>query len=220
MTLYLDLPHGTGKLAQLTSLAGTEILSAPPRGLDEVPTGKALICVADMGSYEAPGYIISEKDFANWTEPADSTPKTWLLIDQQVADELCPEAPQWRQYWASALAGDAEAAAHTDNLIPVARVDRSWVRIQVELLRRYAAILRGETQGTRYDGLLTDAGVQRIAASDLNTIARDLESWIEHDWIAVINISAERQHLAGPLPPLPGIASRGTQMSPPEDDGG
>jgi hypothetical protein len=206
MTLYLNLPQGTSKLAQLASLAGAEILSAAPHGLDEVPTGKALICVADMGSYEAPAYIISEKDFAGWAEPADSIPTTWLLIDRDVADDLCPEAPQWRQYWASALAGDAEAAAHTDNLIPVARVDRSWVRIQAGLLRRYAAILRGQAQGDRYDELLTDPGVQRIAASDLSAIARDLESWLEHDWIAVINITAERQYLEGPLPPFPGIS--------------
>ena len=100
----------------------------------------------------------------------------------------------------------------------MARVERTWIRIQVELLRRYAAILRGGRQGTRYDDLLTDAGVQRIAASDLSAITRDLESWIEHDWIAVINISAERQHLAGPLPPFPGIAPSGTETSPPEDD--
>lgn len=49
---------------------------------------------------------------------------------------------------------------------------------------RYTAILCGETRGTRYDDLLTDAGVWRIASSDLDAIARDLESWIEYDWIA------------------------------------
>ena len=49
---------------------------------------------------------------------------------------------------------------------------------------RYAAILCGETRGTRWDDLLTDAGVWRIASSDLDAIARDLESWIEYDWIA------------------------------------
>jgi hypothetical protein len=102
----------------------------------------------------------------------------------------------------------------------VARVDRGWVRIQTELLRRYAAILRGQTQGNRYDDLLTDPGAQRIAASDLSAIARDLEFWIEHDWMAVINITAERQYLEGPLPPFPGIAPGGTETSPLEEDSG
>lgn len=91
MTLYLHLPDGAGKLEQLANMAGSEILPAPPHGLDEVPTGKALICVADMGSYEAAGYIISEQDFANWTTPGDQDQKTWLLIEQQAADELCPK---------------------------------------------------------------------------------------------------------------------------------
>lgn len=115
------------------------------------------------------------------------------------------------------MADSAEAAGHTDNLIEVARASRPWVRTQIELLRQWAAILRGERQGGRYDNLLTDAGVRRIAASDLRAIAKDLEAWIEHDWIAVIDISAERQYLEGPLPPFPGTARRGTQEPPPEE---
>ncbi|TMR20238.1 hypothetical protein ETD86_18850 [Nonomuraea turkmeniaca] len=72
------------------------------------------------------------------------------------------------------------------------------------MLRRYAKAFRGEPQGTRYDGLLTDAGVQRIAAVDLDAVADDLETCAVHDWVAVIDLSGERQHLAGPLPPFSG----------------
>lgn len=61
---------------------------------------------------------------------------------------------------------------------------------------RYAAILCSETRGTRYDDLLTDAEVWRIASSDLDAIARDLGFWIEYDW----------------------IASGGGQLSPPQDE--
>ena len=61
-----------------------------------------------------------------------------------------------------------------------------------------------------FDDLLTDAGVRRIAATDLQVVAKDLEAWIEHDWIAVIHIGADRENLEGPLPPFPDIPSRGT----------
>jgi hypothetical protein len=74
----------------------------------------------------------------------------------------------------------------------------------VGLLRQYAAVLRGELADTRADRLLTEAGSRRVAAADLDAIAKVLESWAERDWIAVIGIGPEREHLAGPLPPFPG----------------
>ncbi|WP_152990679.1 hypothetical protein [Sphaerimonospora mesophila] len=204
MTLYLNLPDGTGKLEHLSGLPGSEVLPGPPCGLDGVPDDKVLICVLDMGTYEAAGYIISETDFAVWTGSTGDQLATWLLMDRQIADDLCPKAAERRQSWQSGLESDAEAAAHTDNLVPVARASRSGIGFHIELLRRYAKVFRGEPQGTRYDDLLTDAGVRRIAAADLDAVADDLETWAAYDWVAVIDLSAERQHLAGPLPPFPG----------------
>ena len=64
VTLYLDLPGSTGKLDRLLGEFGAVALPGPPGGLDEVPADKALICVADMGKYEAAGYIITETEFA------------------------------------------------------------------------------------------------------------------------------------------------------------
>lgn len=55
----------------------------------------------------------------------------------------------------------------------------------------------------RAGGWPDDAGPQQMAAADLDAIARDLESWIEGDWIAVIDLGPDREHLAGPLPPFP-----------------
>ena len=40
-------------------------LAGPPGGLDEMPPDRALICVVDMGDYEAPGYIITEIELAD-----------------------------------------------------------------------------------------------------------------------------------------------------------
>ena len=90
--------------------------------------GGALICVVDMGDYEAPGYIITEIELATWTDPADTRPRTWLLMDRAMADRLCPGAAEDRESWQSGMERDAEAAAHTDNLVPVARASRSGLR--------------------------------------------------------------------------------------------
>jgi hypothetical protein len=203
VTLYLDGPGPTGKLDQLLSEFGAAALPGPPGGLDEVPADKALICVADMGDYEAAGYIITETEFATWTDPSDTGSRTWLLMDRETADRLCPGAADDRGSWQSGVERDAEAAAHTDNLAPVARASRSGLRRDVGRLRQYAAVLRGELTGTQADDLLTDVGSRRVASADLDAIAKDLESWAERDWIAVIDIGPEREHLAGPLPPFP-----------------
>lgn len=203
MTLYLDLPGPRGKLGRLISQYGAEILAGPPGGLDEVPVSKALVCVSDQGDYEAVGYILTETEFATWMDH-DDLDKTWLLMEQETADRLCSGAAEDRQNWLSSLERDAESAAHADNLIPVARASRSELRRDARLLRQYAAVPRGEPAGNRVDSLVTDAGSRRIATADLDTIATHLESWLECDWFAVIDIGPEREHLAGPLPPLPG----------------
>src|SRR5260370_2904899 len=96
MTLYIDLPSGAGKLEQLVSQFDAEVLPGQPRGLDEVPPDKALICVVDACAYEASGYIITEAEFGTWTYP-DGRPKTWLLMDRTTADELCPGATEHRR---------------------------------------------------------------------------------------------------------------------------
>jgi hypothetical protein len=209
VTLYLDLPGPRGKLDRLLSEFGAVALPGPPPGLDEVPAGQALVCVADMGKYEAAGYIITETEFATWTDPADTGPRTWLLVDRDTADRLCSGSAEDRESWRSGVERDAGASAHTDNLIPVARASRSGLRRDVGLLREYAAVLRGEVTGTRADRLLTEAGSRRVAAADLDAIAKDLESWAGRDWIAVIDIGPEREHLAGPLPPFPGDGQPG-----------
>lgn len=204
MTLYLNLPSDTGKLEHLIGLPGTEVLPGPPSGLDEIPAGKALVCVADMGAYEAAGYLVTEGDFAAWRRADDDRPETWLLMERQAADDLCPGAEERREAWRAGIEADAEAAAHTDNLVPVGRASRSGITLHIEALRTHAKALRGDRQGSRSDDLLVDPGVRRVAAADLTAAADALEEWIRHDWVAIIDVDGNRQHLAGPLPPFPG----------------
>jgi len=207
VTLYLDVPGPRGRLERLISDYGAVVLPGPPGGLDEVPADRALVCVGDMGDYEAPGYIITEAEFATWTGSADHGVKTWLLVDRGTADELCPGAAEARERCRAGLEDNAEAAAHPDNLVPVARASRSALLRDAGLLRRYAAALGGERPSMGLDGWPGGTGREHIAAADLVAIAKDLESWAERDWIAMIDLGPEREHLAGPLPPFPGPAA-------------
>ena len=69
----------------------------------------------------APGYTLTEAEFAVWTDAADEGMKTWLLMDRDTVDVLCPGAAADRQGWREGMERDSEAAAHADNLLPVAR---------------------------------------------------------------------------------------------------
>ncbi|MDP9848101.1 hypothetical protein [Streptosporangium lutulentum] len=111
-------------------------------------------------------------DFATWARSVDDHSANLLLLNRQAAENLCLETVERRRPWQSGLEFDAEAAAHTDNLIPVGRASRSWIGIRIELLRTYAQVLCSEPQGVRSDGLLTDAGAQRVAAADLDAVAK------------------------------------------------
>ena len=72
--------------------------------------------MSDQGDYEAVGYILTETEFATWTDH-DDPGKTWLLMKQETADRLCPSAAEDRQHCQSSVERDAESAAHADNLI-------------------------------------------------------------------------------------------------------
>jgi hypothetical protein len=206
MTLYLDLPGDRGKLDRLVSEFGAVILPGPPRGLDAVPPDKALVCVGDMGEHEAPGYILTEAEFAIWADAADEGVKTWLLMDRDTADALCPGAAEDQQTWQEGMERDAEAAAHTDNLVPVARVSRRSLGRDAGLVRKHAAALGGPAPAGP-GGWPTGVTREHIVAANLIAIATQLESWAERDWIAVIDIGPEHEHLDGLLPPFPGSAT-------------
>jgi hypothetical protein len=204
MADYIEVPDPFDKAQQLVGMYGAEILPRQPGGLDEVSSDKALVCVLDNGVWEAASYIAVEEEFARFVDPADHRTRTWLLMDRQRADELCPEAAERRRQREPSLAGEAEAAAYPDNLLPVARVSRGMLKLNAEALRRYASALRGEWHGPGTDDLRHDESVRMVAATDLKAIAQDLASWAERDWVAVIDLGPGRENLEGPLPKFPG----------------
>jgi hypothetical protein len=63
-------------------------LPYPPASFAEIPEGSALICVVDNGIFEAAGFCYDEREFAAFTDPGDTRPKEWLLMDRGTA-EIC-----------------------------------------------------------------------------------------------------------------------------------
>ena len=220
----IELPGERGKAGQLAELYGGEILEGPPGSFSDVPEDKALVWVVvnDEPLPELAYYVYNEAMFGRLARdsqedfephpgivvlgPGHPRPATWLLLDRAVADRLCPDVVALRQSWETRIAAEIDLAAHPDNLLPVARTSSLKLRQNAKALRRYAAELAGEIDHDDAPprALLEDASDRRVAAADLRGIAQDLESWADHDWVAVIELDAGREYLEGPLPPLPG----------------
>lgn len=116
MGYYIQVPDNKGKAQQLVDLHSAEILPRMPAQFEDVPDGKALICVVDNGPFEAAALCYSERDFEQFDAPDESgpevetrvgpggipvyvlrstyqaqgqqRPRTWLLMDKAKAHEL------------------------------------------------------------------------------------------------------------------------------------
>jgi len=189
----------------------------PAGKLTDVPEDMALIWVMDGPDGQLAYYVTDESRFRNMLRSSGSA-CSWMLMDRDTADQLVPRAAEERVRHADDVASSAERAAHPDNFLPVARASRDGLALDVGLLRRYAAILRGDRSGRKSDELLTSKEVQGIAAADLQGIADSLERWARVRWVAIFNAwEVDRRHDGGPLPPFPGEALTADEVQHLED---
>ena len=92
MGRYIEVPDRIGKGTQIRDLYDGEILPAAPGTFQDVPVGKALICVVANPGFDAAAFCYNESEFQEFTSP-DVRPKTWLLIDWDKATELTGYTP-------------------------------------------------------------------------------------------------------------------------------
>lgn len=89
MGYYIQTPQNRNKALQLRDLHDAEILPGPPWSFQDVPEGKALVCVVDNGPFEAAALCHCEEEFEEFSDTAhDYRPRTWVLMDRGLAHEL------------------------------------------------------------------------------------------------------------------------------------
>jgi hypothetical protein len=85
---YIETMSAHGKAATiLAKVPGTTRVQGTPRW-EDLPEGKAYICVVDNYIFEAAGFAYSEAEFNVFADPKDSRPKEWLIMDRVKAEEL------------------------------------------------------------------------------------------------------------------------------------
>ena len=87
MGYYIEVPNNKDKAQQLVDLHGAAILTKHPT-FEEIPNGKALICVVQNAAFEAAALVCDRDELVDFTLPEDPRPRTWLLMEQTVAHEL------------------------------------------------------------------------------------------------------------------------------------
>ena len=58
---------------------------------EDIPEGKTMVCVVSNPMFDAAGIAYDSSEFEAFREAGDSRPKTWLLLDTDLAKDLCPK---------------------------------------------------------------------------------------------------------------------------------
>jgi hypothetical protein len=86
MGYYISTPISSGKAKYLADRFSAIEVDQPE--WSNVPEGNALICVVDNGPFESAAFCYDEREFKAFLHPEDKRPKTWLLMDRTMAEDL------------------------------------------------------------------------------------------------------------------------------------
>lgn len=85
MGYYINTTSNHGKAEIIARELNGKILPECP-AWGSWPEDKALIVVVDNGLFEAAGYAYSKSEYEAFTEPFDTRPKQYLLINREDAE--------------------------------------------------------------------------------------------------------------------------------------
>jgi len=87
MGYYIGCPTNKGKAEHIVKNLGGTIIPKPVV-FEDIPEGKALICVVNNGAFEAAGYCYSSREFEEFSMPQDFRSKQYVLMDEDIAQKL------------------------------------------------------------------------------------------------------------------------------------
>lgn len=87
MGFYIETPGNQAKAGQLVEDFGAVQISAPAQ-LNDVPSGKTLVCVVENPFFDAAAIIYDEQELTAFADPSDGRRRTWLLLDTKVAASM------------------------------------------------------------------------------------------------------------------------------------
>lgn len=92
MGYYIETLMNAGKADQIIATHGAARLPDAPKWAD-IPDDKAVVCIVDNGPFEAAGLCYSESELKEFSDPNDTRPHTWLVMDKVTAYKLAGFSP-------------------------------------------------------------------------------------------------------------------------------
>jgi hypothetical protein len=80
MGWYIQAPVIYGRTEYL--IAHHEAVEIEPVEPSNLPPDKALVVVVQNGLFDAVGYVFDDREFREFSDPTDPTPRRWLLMDK------------------------------------------------------------------------------------------------------------------------------------------
>lgn len=93
MGYYIQTDHIREKGMYLVRHHGGQIIAKPEK-LSDIPEGKALIVVVDNGPFEAAALAYNQDEFEAFIQPSDHRPKTFVVMDKELAYKLAGYKPR------------------------------------------------------------------------------------------------------------------------------
>ena len=87
MGYYIELPAHHGKAELLEQLHDGEIVSKDA-ARTAVSEGKGVVVVMNNGPFEAAGFAYDLGEFQAFSDPRDSRPKKFVVMDREKAEKL------------------------------------------------------------------------------------------------------------------------------------
>lgn len=90
MGYYIEAPlqYVRAKAEYLLNAKGAQKITQPDSVEHHEAVGKAVIGVVSNGLFDAAAYIYNDRELQAFTDPSDSRPKVWLLMDRDEAVAL------------------------------------------------------------------------------------------------------------------------------------
>ena len=92
MGFYIETGTNVGKADRLLEQYPQRVMSGGAiTSFEEIPEGKTMVCVVSNPMFDAAAVAYDSSEFEAFREAGDPRPKTWLLMDTPLAEELCPD---------------------------------------------------------------------------------------------------------------------------------
>jgi hypothetical protein len=87
MGYYIETPSPFNKAEQIVATHDATIVSVAD-AREALRAGLGVVCVVQNAFFDAAAFAYSERELEEFADPRDHRPKTWIVMDRDIAAQL------------------------------------------------------------------------------------------------------------------------------------